>query len=449
MSVLDDPDHLVPPAPPGTSGIAWLRAHVARFSEGEDHRRRRALAVGLLDAVPPDRLRRPGHPVAVLAEALGLPRGVTEAVERVAGCYQPHTAITPEADAAVADLVAAAGGEWDEPTAARIGLLVQACDATRALIGGATPPVPATRRIAPSGEEVLVSLEGRPFGSGRHACPGRDQALALAEGARAFHRMHDGPDPLLLPNAWDVGSALMLVDAGFGAVGTTSLGVAAAHGLPDSAGATREETLALARRLARLPVPVSVDVEAGLGADPAELAAELNRIGIAGLNVEDGRGAGLAPVEEQARLVGAIKQAAPELFVNARVDTHWLGVDPGDLTRRAQAYVDAGADGVFVPGLQDPHRIEALVRTLGDVPLNLLAQLPWARLRDLGVRRVSTGSLLVRAALTRAVGAAVGYREGLPAPEAVPYDAVTGLLDRYLEAAAPADPLGQVADRPR
>jgi len=237
-----------------------------------------------------------------------------------------------------------------------------------------------------------------------------------------FTRLHHGDEPLLLPNAWDFASAAAFVRAGFCAVGTTSLGVAASYGLPDAAGATGAETLALARILARLPVPVTVDVEAGFGMDPAALAAELHAIGIAGVNIEDGRGDHLAALDEQCALIAAFKAAAPDVFVNARVDTYWLHLPTADTTRRASAYVDAGADGVFVPGLRDERVIEQLVAELGDIPLNLLAQLPFRRLGELGVRRVSTGSLPFRVAITQAAAAATAYATGAATPTAMSYD---------------------------
>ncbi|HEY8302397.1 MAG TPA: hypothetical protein VIG48_10885 [Jatrophihabitans sp.] len=184
MDVLDDPAFVVPPVPDAPTGVAWLRSHVARFSEGDDHRRRRALAESLLGRVRPDDLRRPGDPTATLAAAFGLPQDVVGDVALVGASYQPHLAVTAEADAAVGRLVSAAGGQWDEASAALIGLLVQAHEATRALIAGRTPPVPFTRRISPSGDEVQVDLSDHPFGAGRHACPGREHALALAEAAQ-------------------------------------------------------------------------------------------------------------------------------------------------------------------------------------------------------------------------------------------------------------------------
>jgi hypothetical protein len=192
-TVLTDPEFVVPPvpdSPPG--GVAWLRSSVARFSSGTDHQRRRVLAVAELASVDPDSLRlraaeRGDGPVEVLAEALGLPADVADDVAVVAKSYQPHTAITEEADRAVARLVEACGGVADEAAANRIGLLVQACDATKALVantvaGRTDPPVPLTRRVAPDGTLVEVSLAEVPFGIGPHACPGREHALALAAG---------------------------------------------------------------------------------------------------------------------------------------------------------------------------------------------------------------------------------------------------------------------------
>ncbi|PRY44020.1 hypothetical protein [Umezawaea tangerina] len=182
-SALTDPRYTVPPVPAADQGVAWLRASVARFCDGPAHERRRALVVAELAAVDPRTLagRRGSSPVAVLAEALGL-AVAPEDVELVAGCYQPHTAVTPEADDAVARLVEACGGVPDERTANRIGLLVQACAATAALVAGVHPPVPVTRRVAPDGTLVVVDLTDHPFGLGAHACPGREHALAIAGG---------------------------------------------------------------------------------------------------------------------------------------------------------------------------------------------------------------------------------------------------------------------------
>ncbi|PXY30965.1 hypothetical protein [Prauserella muralis] len=215
-NALTDARFTVPPVPAAQSDMAWLRSAVARFSSGEPHRRRRALAVAELAAVPPATLRAsacaagPWHrdlPVALLAGALGLdvdPGDVVAAARH----YQPHTGDGHAADAAVQRLVTACGGIADEHTAARIGLLVQACVATAdlaesvlrrpgpveevvVLVLREEPPVRATRRVGPDGAEVVVDLAGAglPFGAGEHACPGREHALALvagiAEGVRS------------------------------------------------------------------------------------------------------------------------------------------------------------------------------------------------------------------------------------------------------------------------
>jgi cytochrome P450 len=210
VDVLHDPDFVVPAVPPASTGVAWLRATVGRFASGPIHQRRRALSVAILDAIPAESLRTPTeqHPVAVLARAMGVPGNVVDPVHDIAQAYQPGTGDETRADAAVEQLVAAFGGVRDEPTAARIGVLVQACTATAILIDRARecpiddvlrkdPPVAATLRQAlvttrvgdrtvPAGEIVRVRLAGDlAFGAGPRRCPGREHALALVRGALA------------------------------------------------------------------------------------------------------------------------------------------------------------------------------------------------------------------------------------------------------------------------
>lgn len=239
-----------------------------------------------------------------------------------------------------------------------------------------------------------------------------------------FRALHRGGDPLFLPNAWDHASAAALVAQGFPAIGTTSLGVAAAVGFADGAGVTRDATLEVARRVAHLPTLVTVDLEGGFSDDAddvAALAAELVAVGVVGVNIEDGRADGsLADAALHADKVRAVKERTPELFVNARTDAVWLGTGARpalpDAIRRVEAYVAAGADGVFVPGAADDATIRALVDAVG-VPVNILFApgMRLAHLAELGVRRVSTGSLLFRVALRSAVRAAVAIRDGDPA----------------------------------
>lgn len=241
----------------------------------------------------------------------------------------------------------------------------------------------------------------------------------------AFADLHRPGDPLVLPNAWDHASAASLAAAGFKAVGTTSLGVAAALGLRDGAAETAEATIALARRITHLPVPVTIDIENGFSTDAAEVAAYVGRLGdVAGVNIEDQ----LADPAAFAQVLVAV--TGRRVFINARVDTYWLGDKRLDATlERAKAYVDAGADGIFVPGVTDEREIAALAEAL-PVPLNVLfipGTLSVPQLADVGVARISTGSLLYRLALGAAVDAATAVRDGSRDFSAPSYATVDGL----------------------
>ncbi|MEV0368406.1 isocitrate lyase/phosphoenolpyruvate mutase family protein [Streptomyces sp. NPDC050636] len=248
---------------------------------------------------------------------------------------------------------------------------------------------------------------------------------ASSSRASAFHALHHADEPLLLPNAWDVASAVALAGAGHAAIGTTSLGVASAHGRPDGQGLpeVRDATLALARGLAgRLPCPFTIDIEGGFGDGPEQVsgvAGELAEAGAAGLNLEDGLpgGGGLQDAACQAELIAAVKERAPGLFLNARIDTHWLTDAPPPLSvtlARAEMYLAAGADGIFVPGVVGDEDISVLVAAV-PAPLNVLfapGRHTVSRLAELGVRRISTGSLLFRTALHAALAAAESVRAG-------------------------------------
>jgi 2-methylisocitrate lyase-like PEP mutase family enzyme len=138
--------------------------------------------------------------------------------------------------------------------------------------------------------------------------------------------------------------------------------------------------------------------------------------------------------EVLAAKVAAIKERSPDLFVNARVDTYWLGqdADPGPTLDRAHRYVEAGADGVFVPGATDPDLLRELAGAL-DVPVNVLVipSLSLPELAALGIRRVSTGSLPYRAAMRAATDVALAIRDGGTVPPATPYADLQDRLVRY------------------
>jgi 2-methylisocitrate lyase-like PEP mutase family enzyme len=249
-----------------------------------------------------------------------------------------------------------------------------------------------------------------------------------------FHDLHHADRPLVLPNAWDVPSALAFLDAGFPAIGTTSFGVAAGLGRPDGGRSTAAANLALARSLADLPCHLSVDIEDGYADEPDRVADYAARLDVAGVNIEDSTAERLIPPEAHAAKITATKSRRPDLFVNARVDTYWLHEEAtaAATLARAARYVEAGADGVFVPGASDP----ALLRELAagvPVPLNVLAipGLSLEELAELGVRRVSTGSLPYRAAIHAATEVAGAVRAGRPVPPATPYTALQALLTRY------------------
>lgn len=238
-----------------------------------------------------------------------------------------------------------------------------------------------------------------------------------SELARQFLALHEGRKTLLLPNAWDVASARIFEDAGFPAVGTSSAGVAFALGYPDGQKISRGEMLAVVHRIAEaVHIPVTADVEAGYGAKPedvAETAREVIAAGAVGMNLEDAihdRPDALAELnlqKEKIRAVNDISARAGVAFVlNARTDVFLAGIGPAEtrLARtieRLNAYRDAGAQCLFVPGVRDKETVAQLVSGVRG-PLNILATAgtpPLAELEKLGVARVSVGSGPMRATL--------------------------------------------------
>lgn len=231
--------------------------------------------------------------------------------------------------------------------------------------------------------------------------------------AEELLEMHNCGRILVLPTAWDAGSARLMEVAGFRAVGTSSAGIAFTHGLPDGQWISRDAMLlAIARIVESVNVPVTADVEAGYG-DVALVAHAVLAAGAVGLNVEDMDGENLdllVPLKQQMGRIRAMRDAADEhgvhLVINARTDMILKRQGPAEtrLARtidRLKGFADAGADCVFVPGVTDEVTIAALVEA-SPLPLNVLAQQgtpPVARLQELGVARVSMGSAPARAAL--------------------------------------------------
>ena len=247
--------------------------------------------------------------------------------------------------------------------------------------------------------------------------------------AERFRAMHVPGEPVLLPNAWDAASARMLESLGFGAVATTSAGVAFVEGFPDGQEIGRNAMLAGVTRVVRsVRVPVTADMEGGYGptvADAVATALGVISSGAIGLNFEDAtptRGT-LFDAEKQAERIAAIRKTGEEygmpLVINARTDTYLESVgEPGgrfaETVRRAAIYRAAGADCIFVPGVDDAQTIGALVKAI-DAPVNVLANAdmpPLAELGRLGVARVSLGSAPYRRALTAFRDIALEARDG-------------------------------------
>ena len=235
--------------------------------------------------------------------------------------------------------------------------------------------------------------------------------------AEAFRAMHRGQRILLLPNAWDVASARVFEEAGFGAIATTSAGIAFTLGYPDGQRISRNEMLqAVSRIAAAIRVPVTADVEAGYGdrpEDAAQTALAVIESGAVGMNLEDASGHAnhlLVDLQLQLEKIAAINESKRKtgvpIVLNARTDVYLLQVGPAEkrydqALRRLAAFRDAGADCLFLPGLRDAATIGRMVKDLNS-PLNILAgpgspSVP--ELQQLGVARVSLGSSTMRATL--------------------------------------------------
>lgn len=212
---------------------------------------------------------------------------------------------------------------------------------------------------------------------------------------RALHRPGT---PLLLPNAWDAWSARAVEAAGFPVVATTSSAMAAVLGHADGQDTPSGAMLAAVERIARaVGVPVTADLEAGYGLEPAELRERALAAGAAGINLEDSdhaRRPALVDADRHAERIAAVRGDGA-LVVNARVDVHLRGGETAEALRRARLYADAGADCVYPIAVTDEATIAAFV-DLG-VPVNVLlsaAAPSVARLSALGVARISLGERL-------------------------------------------------------
>lgn len=265
-----------------------------------------------------------------------------------------------------------------------------------------------------------------------------------SQSAEAFRQLHVPGTPLVVANAWDAASAAAFQAAGFAAIATTSGGVAWANGVPDGNRISAETLLGgVEQILAAVELPLSVDIEGGLSLETAPVATlvgELSQRGVAGVNLEDSWDGGLVPVDVQRERIAAVRAVSSSLFVNARIDTFFFG-SGGDRDRleetvaRAATFVEAGADGIFVPGLAAIELIRDLASRVS-VPVNIMTGPGGLTVEDLasaGVARVSFGTALAEAAYSRAQDLAVQLRDSEPLPAvelSLSYPVLNDLLTR-------------------
>lgn len=244
-----------------------------------------------------------------------------------------------------------------------------------------------------------------------------------ADKAAVFRDLHHADDILVLPNAWDGVSAKILEQAGFPAVATASASVSWTRGVRDGEGLTRDDALDAIRLVASsVDLPVTADIEKGFGDTPSDVGESIKRVidaGAVGINIEDSLGRDQRPIPDmQARIAEARSGAGDfPLFINARVDAYLLGKKGDDVyadtIARAAAWIEAGADGIFVPGPRDADLIGKLVTDI-KAPLNVIVldenTLSVAELQGLGVARVSTGPRLMQCAMGSLQRAAASIR---------------------------------------
>jgi 2-methylisocitrate lyase-like PEP mutase family enzyme len=231
------------------------------------------------------------------------------------------------------------------------------------------------------------------------------------EKAAALLALHAGPG-FVLPNAWDAGSARVLEQIGFPAIATTSAGIAWSCGVPDGGVLKADQMLEqVGRIVAAVGVPVTADLEAGYGDTPQAVGRTVSRaveLGAVGANIEDAGRGGLFGIDEAVERLAAARAAAPTgtFVLNARTDTYFAATTGdafAETVQRALRYREAGADCVFVPGVVDEDTIRRLAAAIPG-PLNIVAGLANTidapTLFSLGVKRVSLGGSLARAALS-------------------------------------------------
>jgi 2-methylisocitrate lyase-like PEP mutase family enzyme len=252
----------------------------------------------------------------------------------------------------------------------------------------------------------------------------RSTDAATQHKARRLRQLSTKPTALVLPNAWDAGSAVVIAAAGADAIATTSGGISWSCGRADGQRLSRPEMVNAIRRIvSAVDLPVTADIEGGYGTDPADVTTTIRavvEVGVVGANLEDSVAVGgplFGIAEHSARLRAAREAAAacglPDFVINARTDVYLFGIGEAEgrldeTLKRAEAYAAAGADGIFVPGLLDLEELGNLCAR-SPLPVNAMAVSSGPTITELaaaGVRRISLGTALAQSAYTAASRAA-------------------------------------------
>jgi 2-methylisocitrate lyase-like PEP mutase family enzyme len=276
-----------------------------------------------------------------------------------------------------------------------------------------------------------------------------DARSAQLSAIARFRSMHES-GCFVLPNPWDVGTALYLQHLGFGALATTSAGVAFARGLPDTVSAIPREVMLEHIRdvAAATSLPVNADFQNGYADEPEEVAANVALCigtGVAGLSIEDASGGRNSLLYDFALAVDRVRAARAAIdasglpvVLTARCEAWLVGVPDAArvAVERLVAFAEAGADCLYAPGVREPEDIAAIVKAVAPKPVNVLVSAPSpvltvSRLAELGVRRISVGSALARVAWGAFIRAARGIAttgtfEGLA--DAAPFVELNGLF---------------------
>lgn len=251
--------------------------------------------------------------------------------------------------------------------------------------------------------------------------------MTQAERYERFCALHQRPGAFVMPNAWDGASAALLTQAGFEALGSSSIAIAFALGRQDGVAAvSRAEALSNASLLAQVSgLPVNGDLEDGFGPEPADCAATVEAAiaaGLAGLGIEDTTADPARPIHDFDKSVARVREAARaaqgRILLTGRTDNFIQGrPDLDDTIRRLTAFAEVGADVLFAPGLPDLSAIEAVARAVAPKPLNVVfgpgtGPVPLIELAAAGVKRVSLGGVLYRCAMDGLMEAAKALAAG-------------------------------------